>query len=93
MSSLKEKAKTGFEIEAEIARHRMERDKKLRQLLEEQWVRLEDAQKEIDELKRKLQRLSDLCYELPNIVYDALGRNSYYEALVREIKQLLRHCV
>lgn len=67
--SLSEKAKTGLEVEIEIGalrctnvgttKQRVGRDKRLQTLLEEKWVRLEDAQQEIDDCKTSWQNLKD----------------------------------
>lgn len=61
MSSLKNKAKTGSEIEIELgsikcmnigtAKQKIGRDKRLQTLLEKKWVTLSDAQKELGEIE------------------------------------------
>jgi seryl-tRNA synthetase len=82
MSSLKEKAKTGQEIYESIAEHYYHSDMERKEL----WVRLEDAEQEIERIHREYESLISKAEKDCADCYQKL-KNCY-----QQLKQKLRHC-
>jgi chromosome segregation ATPase len=87
--SLKEKAKTGQEIYESIAEHYYHSDRERKEL----WVRIEDAEQILADLKEKLEEKAKiLCYQCEKCGFIDVTSKEEFEKLPKEQQQyLLRH--